>query len=262
MIRMIIQKCKATLKYRWLLSQLVGRDLKVKYKRSYLGFAWSLLNPLLMMAVMSIVFSKIFRYNVPNFPIYLLCGQVMFNYFSESTSMAMSSVIQGSELIKKVYIPKYILPLSKVISCTVNLLFSLVAVAIMMLITQTPVKLTILLVPIPILYLFFISFGLGLILSVLATKFRDTIYLYTVGLQALMYLTPIIYPVDILPEKILILIKFNPLYHIVDYFRQVVLYGTLPSIRDNLVCISFAVVSMLLGLYIFKKHQRSFLLYI
>jgi len=259
---MIQQQFNNLLKYRWLIQQLVARDLKVKYKRSVLGYLWSLLNPLLMMIVISTVFSYIFRYNISNFPIYLLCGSILLNFFSESTSMAMSSIIQGAGLIKKVYIPKYILPLSKILSSLVNLLFSLIAIAIMLVITRTPIHWTILMFPIPIVYLFFISLGVGLILCVLATFFRDMLHLYTIAIQILTFLTPIFYPVDALPANIQFIIKFNPMYHIVTYFRDVVMYGTVPSLRDNIVCISFAVLAMVVGLAVFRKQQKKFMLHI
>ena len=249
-------------KYRWLLQQLVNRDLKVKYKRSVLGYAWSLLNPLLMMIVISIVFSYIFRFDIENFPIYLLCGQVLFTFFSESTSMAMNSIIQSAGLIKKVYIPKYIFPLSKLMSSFVNLLFSLLAVVIMLIVTKTPVTWTILLFPIPLFYLFCISLGVGLFISVLATYFRDMVHLYAVFIQALMYFTPLFYPIDAVPASVQLAIKFNPMYHIIDYFRNIVMYGTLPSFRDNVVCILFSIISLLIGYITFKKKEKDFLLYI
>lgn len=259
---MIHKQIKNLCKYRWLIQQLVARDLKVKYKRSLLGYLWSLLNPLLMMLVISTVFSFIFRYNISNFPIYLLCGSILFNFYSESTSMAMSSIIQGAGLIKKVYIPKYILPLSKVISSLINLCFSLTAIAIMLVITRTKVYWTIILFPIPIIYLFFICLGAGLILCVLATYFRDMLHLYTIITQILMYLTPIFYPVDALPANIQFIIKFNPMYHIVTYFRDVVMYGTVPSLRDNIVCIGFAALAMVVGLAVFRKQQSKFMLHV
>jgi ABC-2 type transport system permease protein len=250
------------LKYKWLLKELVSRDLKVKYKRSILGYAWSLLSPLLMMLVMTAVFSHIFRFNIPNFPVYFLCGNVVFTFFSESTSMAMTSILQGAGLIKKVYIPKFIFPLSKIISSFVNLMYSLIAVVIIILITKTPVSWTVLLLPIPLIYLFLISLGMGLFVTVLATYFRDMLYLYGIFTMALMYLTPIFYPVEMLPPQILMVVKFNPLYHVVDYFRQVILWGTVPSFRDNFVCIMFCVLFMAIGLIAFKKKQDKFFLYI
>lgn len=253
---------KNFIKYKWLLSKLISRDLKVKYKRSYLGYIWSILNPLLMMTVLCIVFSYIFRFNIENFPIYLICGQVMFTFFSESTAMTMQSIIQSVGLINKVRIPKIIIPISRTLSCFVNLLFSLIAVVIMLIITKTPIHISILLFPIPLIYLFFISLGIGLILCVFATYFRDTVYLYSIVIQILMYFTPIFYPIDAVPSKVQFIIKFNPMYHIVTYFRDIVLYGNFPSLRDNAVCMAFAVLSMTFGILIFNKNEKNFLLHL
>lgn len=174
LLRAQLEKWK---KYRTLLGRLVQRDLKVKYRRSVLGYLWSLLNPLLMMVVMSVVFSYMFRYDIPNYPIYLITGQIMFTFFSESTTMAMTSVIGNAALMKKVYVPKYIFPISRVLSCFVTLLFSLAAVVIVMLATRTPVTPVIVLFPLPLVYVLLFSIGVGLILSVLAVYFRDTTHL-------------------------------------------------------------------------------------
>ena len=168
---MLIKGLRGIYRYRWLLQELVNRDLKVKYKRSYLGYLWSLLNPLLMMVVVSLVFSHVFRFNIDNFALYLLCGQVLFNFFSESTSMAMNSVLQNAGLIKKVYIPKYILPLSKIISSFVNLLWSMLAVLIMFIFYRIPFYPTTILSIVPIIYVFIIAYGVGLLMAVLATYF-------------------------------------------------------------------------------------------
>jgi ABC-2 type transport system permease protein len=248
--------------YRWLLGQLVARDLKIRYRRSYLGLLWTLLSPLLMMTVMSIVFSKVFRFNVENFPVYLLCGQILFGFFSESTSSAMGSIIIGAGLIKKVYFPKYIFPLSKIISGLVNLLFALVAVFIMIVFFGVRFSPAMLLFPVPVFYLFMFSLGCGLILSVLATYFRDILHLYAVALQALTYLTPIFYPIEALPENVQFFIKLNPMFRYIRYFRNVVLYDTIPSLRENIICFGVALLVLLLGLLIFKKNQKNFLLYI
>lgn len=253
---------KAVYKYRWLLEQLVVRDLNVKYKRSYLGYLWSLLNPLLMMIVISIIFSYIFRFDIENFPIYLICGQVVFNFFAESTSMAMQSISQSVGLINKVSLPKVIIPMSKVLSSFINLLLSLISVLIVIIVTKTKIYWTVVLFPIPIIYLFFISLGVGLFMSVLATYFKDMLYLYTIFTQILMYLTPIFYPIKAVPMQVQFLIKFNPLYHIVTYFRDVVLYGNIPSMRDNIICVVFVAFSMGIGMYVFKKGEKNFLLYI
>ena len=259
---MLIKGLRGIYRYRWLLQELVNRDLKVKYKRSYLGYLWSLLNPLLMMAVISMVFSQMFRFDIENFPLYFLCGQVIFNFFSESTSMAMNSILQNAGLIKKVYIPKYILPLSKIMSSFVNLLWSLLAILIMFISFDIVLYPTSVLIVVPILYLFVISYGVGMLMSVLATYFRDMVHLYGILLQIIMYLTPIFYPVEILPKWVFVIVNCNPLYHIVKYFRNVALYHTLPTIYDNLICLGFCIVFVTIGGLVFKKYQRNFLLYI
>lgn len=133
-------------KYRPLIRELVTRDLKVKYRRSFLGYVWSILNPLLMMLLQTLVFSYMFRFDIPNYPLYLICGNTLFNFFNESTNMGMGSVLGNSSLIKKVYVPKFIFPISRVVSSFVNLLFSLAAIVLVMLITRSPIYPTLLLV--------------------------------------------------------------------------------------------------------------------
>ena len=155
-------------KYRALIHELVLRDLKVKYRRSFLGYLWSLLNPLMMMLVMNLVFSHIFRSSIDNFLLYLICGQTLFSFFTESTSMAMHSVIANASLIKKIYIPKFIFPLSRVLSSFVTMSFSLVAILIVMIFTHATFHWTILLTVIPIFFLLVFSCGMSMILSALA----------------------------------------------------------------------------------------------
>lgn len=250
------------IKYKSLLNELVIRDIKVKYKRSILGILWTLLNPLLTMVVLTIVFSNLFRYDIENFPVYLITGQVMFNFFAESTSMAMGSILGNASLIKKVYIPKYIFPLSRVLSSFVNLLFALIAVIILMVFMKIKITVAILFVPLAFIYILIFSIGIGLLLSSINVFFRDTQHLYGVLLTAWTYLTPIFYPVDIIPEKFKWLIELNPIYYMVDYFRQCVLYGKIPNIELNIICISACSISMIVGLWAFYKNQDKFILYI
>ena len=188
--------------YKPLLNELVVRDLKVKYRRSFLGYVWSLLNPLLMMAIMSMVFSYMFRFDIPNYPLYLICGQTLWSFFNESTNMAMMSVIGNGSLIRKVYIPKYIFPLSRVLSGFVTMSFSLVAILIVMLVTRVPLTWNLLLFPIPLALLLLFCIGVGMALSALAVYFRDILHLYSVVVMAWMYMTPIFYPISALPEKL------------------------------------------------------------
>ena len=263
---MKLSKIKASLsrlnRYKPLLNELVVRDLKVKYRRSFLGYVWSLLNPLLMMAIMSMVFSYMFRFDIPNYPLYLICGQTLWSFFSESTNMAMMSVIGNGSLIRKVYIPKYIFPLSRVLSGFVTMSFSLVAILIVMLVTRVPLTWNLLLFPIPLALLLLFCIGVGMTLSALAVYFRDMLHLYGVVVMAWMYMTPIFYPISALPEKLAFFLKFNPMYHYVTFFREVVLYGTTPSATLWIGCFGFSALALVVGYGIFHKLQRDFILYV
>lgn len=250
------------MKYRNLLRELVLRDIKVKYRRSFLGMLWSLLNPLLMMIVITIVFSTLFRFDIKNFPIYLLTGQIIFSFFSESTTMAMSSIISNGPLIRKVYIPKYIFPISKVLSLFVNLLFSLIAVVVMIIITDVKITWAILLFPIPLIYVLMFSIGISLILSAMSVFFRDMFHLYGVILTAWSYLTPIFYPVKIIPDKYRFFVNYNPMYYIIECFRDIVLYGRIPSLKLNLMAVFCCTITLVLGIFVFYKKQDKFILYI
>ena len=249
-------------RYMPLLRELVVRDLKIKYRRSFLGYIWSLLNPLLMMTIMSLVFSYMFRFKIPNYPLYLICGHTLWSFFSESTNVAMTSVIYNGALIRKVYIPKYIFPVSRVFSCFVTMSFSLAAILVVVLVAGVPLPWSLLLFPIPLLLLLLFCMGVGMVLSALAVYFRDMLHLYSVLVMAWMYLTPIFYPVSALPEGVAFLIRFNPMYHYLTFFREVVLYGTFPPAIHWVGCFGFSALSLAVGVLVFRKLQRNFILFI
>lgn len=250
-----------------LLLNLTARDFKVKYRRSVLGILWSVLNPLFTMLVITQVFGLLLKVQVPNFATYYIVGWSIWNFFSEATSLSMGSVLAGASLIKKVYIPKYIFPIEKCIFALINLLLSLIAVVAVMLIQGVYPTWTALLAPLPILYCFVFSVGFSLILSALTVYFRDIQHLYSVLLTVWLYLTPIIYPMSLIEGSengalIRTIIHCNPLYYYVEYFRDVMMYGTVPSLVDNLICIGIALVSLALGSFIFSKAQKKFILHI
>ena len=247
---------------RFLIGELVKRDLKLKYRRSALGYLWSLLNPLLTMIVVSTVFSFIFKQEIENFPVYLLIGQISFQFFAESTSMAMGSVIQNAQLLKKVYVPKFVFPVSRVISSGINLVFSLGALFIVMIILRAPVNFTVLLLPLPIIATLVFSLGIGLILSVWAVYFRDLLHLYGVFTTLLMYLTPIFYPISLLPSAVAKLVYINPLTQFVTFQRAIVLEGRLPSGETLALTVIYAALSLFIGASVFRRRQRKFMLYI
>lgn len=267
-----MQKLKAYFdsfwRYRYLLQNLVGRDFKLKYRRSVLGVLWSVLNPLLMCLVYWVVFSSMpgFRGNIENFPVYLLCGQLMFSFFNEATSTAMGSVVYAAQLLKKVYIPKYIFPMEKCCFALVNTALSCVALVIVMVFTGNPLHPTLLLAWYPMLTLFLFNFGVALFLSALTVFFRDVMHMWQVFTTALMYFSAVFYDPATLGSiggfNVQSLIKINPLYWYITGFRQAVMYGEVFSASMVLVCGGCAAVSMLVGLVTFKKTQDKFVLHI
>lgn len=252
-------------KYRALVYQLVVRDIKTKYRRSVLGLVWTVLNPLLMMTVLSIVFSYFFSKfgDVENYPVYLLCGQLIFNFFNEATTIAMGSIIHSGELIKKVYVPKYLFPISKVMSSCVNLGSSMIALIIVMLVTRAKVTPAILLAVFPLLYVMLFATGISLFLSAAAVSFRDLLHLYSVVTTAWMYLTPVIYPMAILdnaPWWAVFIINANPMTAILKIFRASVLNGVTAPLILHVQCWCWCAAALLIGSLVFKKSQDSFIL--
>lgn len=252
-----------TLSRDWfILKSLVAKDFKLKYRRSVLGIAWSVLNPLLMMCVLSAVFSSIFRFNIEHFPVYLILGQTLFSFMSDSTTMAMGSIVEAAPLIKKIRINKAIFPIEKVTFSLVNFGFSLIAVVAVMLFFQIMPTINIIFLPILLASLFAFSLGLGFILAALSVFFRDVMHLWSVVITAWTYFTPLFYPVEILPEWAAPIMKFNPMYWYVKMFREISMWGTTPSNGEFIICIACGVISLVLGYAIFKKLQNKFILHV
>lgn len=248
------------LKFRPLLEELVSRDVKIKYRSSILGVLWTLLNPLLMMIVLSVVFSNLFKFDIENFPLYLLSGQVLFNFFNEATTNAMSAIVGNAALIKKVYVPKYIFVLSRICSSFINLLASFTALIIVMIATRSELHWTVLLSFIPIGLLVLLSLGIGLLLSAVTVKFRDVMHLYSVLMTVLLYLTPVIYPISILPEWLKSLVMWNPLTNIIMMFRGLVLYNTMFEWKSLGITFVETAVFLAVGIFVFYKNQDEFIL--
>lgn len=249
--------------YRDLLAQLVSKDLKLKYRRSFLGYLWSILNPLLIMLVMVVVFSSVFRFEVANYPVYLIIGQTIYNYVNNATTHAIYSITDNGALLKKVYVPKYIFPLSKVTSDMLDFVFSLGAMVLVMLFTKTAFSMYLILLPYVAIQIYVFTLGMGMFLAQASVFFRDIRYIYNVFLTAWMYATPIFYPVSILPNKIRwIVTHLNPLYYYIEQFRCIVLERTAPSpvlvFRGCVISVIFLAV----GLFFFRKNQDKFILYI
>ncbi len=255
-------------RYLPLLKNLVSKDFKVKYRRSVLGIAWSVLNPLFTMIVLTQVFGLLLKVQVENFATYYIIGYSIWAFFSEATTSSMNSILQSASLIKKVYIPKYIFPLEKAMFSLVNFAFMLIAVLLVMIIQGVYPTFTTLLFPLPVLYTFIFVSGICLFLSAANVYFRDIEHLYGVLLTVWMYLTPIIYPMEIFEgggttkNVVRTIVLLNPLTRYVMYFRNVVMYNTIPGLRENLICLGSALITFLIGLLVFKKAQTKFILHI
>lgn len=259
---LILNEMLAMRRYRFLIKQLVDRDFKAKYKRSILGVFWSFLNPLLNMIVQYVVFSNMFKFDIPYFPVYLLCGNVIFNYFSESCGMALTSIVGNADLIKKVYVPKYIYPLTRIMSSLINMLISLIPLAAVALISGLLPNRTYLLLPFPLICLALFCLGLGMLLASAMVFFRDIQFLWGVLTTIWMYLTPIFYPITALPDNIQAIVKLNPLYFFVTFLRSCVIDGLSPEPMRYVQCAMVALVTLAVGAFVFKKSQDNFVLYL
>lgn len=249
-------------RYSFLMSQMISRDFKVKYKRSVLGVFWSLLQPLLMMSVMAIVFSQMFKNNTPNYLVYLMSGLIMFNYFSEASSHAMASIVTNFQLMTKVYIPKYIFPLSKCLFVGINFLLSLIPLLLIVIITKAPISFNYLLLPYPFLCMLFFTIGIGLILATISVFLRDMFYIYTILLTIWQYFTPIFYNISILPDSFQKIFKLNPMYQFINFVRTILLEARTPNLLSFVWCGLSAIIVFLIGCFIFKKNQDKFIYYI
>ncbi|MDO4922287.1 MAG: ABC transporter permease [Phascolarctobacterium sp.] len=248
--------------YKNLIKELVLRDIKRKYRRSILGYAWSMLNPLLMMLITAMVFSNLFRFDIQNYALYLLTGQIIFTFFSESTSFSMGSILENGALLKKVYVPKYLFPISRVVSSAVNLCFAMPAMIIIMLITGQKISFNLLFCVVPVVLLFLFCIGVGLFLAAFAVYFRDAFHLYGVLLTALNYATPIFYPTKIIPVEYGIILKVNPITYFLTAFRDVVYLNTIPTAEVLFTCLIISISALGIGIYSFYKTQNNFILYI
>ena len=247
-----------------ILRQLVTKDFKLKYRRSILGVAWSVLNPLLMMVVLAIVFSYLARNDeeIPNFPLYLILGNTCFAFMTDATNQGMNSIVGAAPLLKKVKISRWVFPVQKVLFAGLNYLFSMIAVALVMVYYQWVPSVNAFFFPLLLMYLSVFCIGLAMLLSSLAVFFRDVIHLWGVILTAWTYATPLFYSEKILPEWLQRLEVFNPMYLMVKYVRTIFLLRQTPSLELNLQCLACAVIMLVIGLVVFRRTERRFILYI
>lgn len=246
------------LRYRDLLRLLVASIIKTRYKRSLLGAAWTLLNPLLNMAVLTVAFSTLFRFSIEHYPVYVLTGLICWNFFTQTTTYAMGSLVWGGGLLKRIYVPRTIFAVASIGNGLVNLGLSLIPLIIIILLTGHPFHLAWWFVPFAVLLLAMFALGVALFMSTLAVFFTDVVDMYQVLLQAWFFLTPIMYPTDILPAQYVWYLHLNPLYNLLESFRVPIYQGFIPGHNTLLAAAASAVVALLVGWWVFTRKADEF----
>lgn len=253
----------------FILQQLVSKDFKLRYRRSVLGVIWSVLNPLLMMIIMSFVFSYFLRgSSVANYPLYLIVGNITFQLMSDATNGGLGSIIGAASLLKKVKVDRWVFPVQKVFSATVNFAFSLIAVAIVMLFFRIVPTYHMLWMFFALLTLMVFSIGIGMLIGALAVFFRDMLHLWSVLLTAWTYITPIFWDLSLLtdnpevPAIVIAVVKYNPMFNYLEVMRSAIVYQSAPSRMCLLLCVVWALVALVAGIIVFKKTEHKFILYI
>ena len=253
-----IDELQQVVRYRDLIQQLVRRDVLTRYKRSVLGVAWTMLNPLGMMLVLTVAFSQIFQ-STPAYPAYLLCGLVAWTFFSQTTNAAMSQMVWGGAFLNRIYVPRTVFPISAIGTGMVNIGLSLIPLLVVLLFTGVPMGPAILFLPVPIALLAMFALGVGLALSTLAVFYPDVSDMYQIMLTAWLYLTPIIYPEEIVPEAYRVLVlKLNPMYYLVQSFRLPLYDRALPGLGTILPAAGLAVGALVLGWLFFTSKSDEF----
>ncbi len=249
------------LRYRELLRQLVIREVKLRYKRSVLGFAWTVLNPLFAMAIFTMVFSRVFG-GRPNYPLYVITALLGWNLFSLGTVRGLDSVVLNGPIIRKVFVPKAIFPVAAVASQVVNFVFSLVPLFLFMIVIGAPIGPSLLWLPIPLLSLTCFAIGIALLLGTFNVFFRDVKYFYEAGVLAWFYATPIFYPPDIVPDKFKFLVTINPMYALLESLRAPIYQGTAPPVELLVPGLALSLATLAVGWAVFHRFEGRFVHYV
>lgn len=253
---------RAVYQYRELVMTLVVRDLRVRYRRSILGFFWTMLQPLMTLAVLTVVFSQLFRFDIKNYPVYAVAGIMFWNFFSQSIIASMNSLKSSAPLLQKLPLPMEVFPLATVISGVVNFIFAWIPMLAIMVATGHPIKPTLLFVPVAALIAAIFTYGIGLILSPLAVFFSDVVELVGVILTMMMYMTPIFYPLKIVPERFLWIVRYNPVRSILEVFRDPIYLGKLPPMTHLGLALAISALALLVGILVFRKTSSQIPFYV
>lgn len=249
-------------RYRELIWALALKELKIRYKRSVLGFMWALLNPAFMMLVLTLVFSSIMRFPIPHYAIFLLSVLLPWTFFAQTLSYAVEAIVTNGDLIKKVAVPSLVFPMAAVASNVINLMLSLIPLALLVPILHHPFYWTWIYLPVPIVALVIFTTGMTFFFAAANVFYRDVSHILQVVLSAWFYVTPIIYSIDMIGAKYRWIMKLNPIIYVINGFRLSVYYGQLPKLPSIIASFLCALVSLLVGFAVFKRHQEKFVYYV
>jgi ABC-2 type transport system permease protein len=258
----MIELVRDSIRYRELIWALALKELKIRYKRSVLGFLWALLNPLLLMIVLTVVFSNILGSHTPHYAIFLLSVLLPWTFFSQSLAYAAESIVGNADLIKKVRIAKSVFPLAAVASNMINLFLSLIPLILIILVMGHPFHLTWLFLPIPLLALTLFTTGATFFFAAANVYYRDVAHILQVVLQVWFYVTPILYSIDIFPAHYRWLFRLNPLIFVLNGFRLSVYYGMLPTAQSVVASFACGLVALVIGFEVFRRSQDKFVFYV
>jgi ABC-2 type transport system permease protein len=249
---------RALWQYRELLRNLVIRDIKVRYKRSVLGFAWMMINPLVTMAVFWVVFQEVFK-TEGNYALYVVTALLFYNFFSLGSSQGLASIVNAGGLIRKVAVPKAIFPLAAVVANMVNFGLSLVPLVLVLIVFRVKISPAVIVLPVPILAVFLFTFGVSLVLTTMNVFYRDVRWFYESVLLIVFYITPIIYPVRVVPERLRFIFTYNPLTRMLEVFRAPIVEGTWPAGGELVLILGVGVAACLLGWLVFHRYEDQFI---
>lgn len=249
-------------RHQFLFEELVKRDFAKKYKRTVLGMAWSILSPLMNLLIMWLVFNNFFGNNMDHYVVYLFAGQLVFSYFSDATNLGMNSLVNNAGIFTKVNVPKYLFLFSQNVSSLINFGLTLLVFFTFVAIDGVPFTWKFIWLLYPIACLIVFNLGIGLILSALFVFFRDMQYLWGILTQLIMWMSAIFYTIDSYSYTVQCLFLLNPLYLYIRYFRKIVLEGEIPTLQFHLLAAAFAILSFVVGAYMYKKYNHEFLYYV
>jgi ABC-type polysaccharide/polyol phosphate export permease len=247
---------------RELIWALALKELVVRYKRSALGFLWSLLNPLLTMIILAIVFSTVMQIGIKSYSVFLLSTLVPWTFFAQALAYAVESIVGNGELLKKIYVGKSVFPVAAVLSNVINFLLSLIPLALVLLVLRFPFHWTWIYLPIPLLALVLFTLGCGFACAAANVFFRDVSHIIQIVLSAWFYVSPIIYPLDFIPKRFHVLFRLNPLLYILNGFRMAIYYGQLPTLMNVAMSLACGVGALVVGYLLFRRHQDTYVFYV